>query len=204
MAKKSKKTTTKPVEESVVEKTTPVVEVKEKNVEEPVKDEKNTNETKVTATTSKSSEPVTVTSEKPVVEEENKECACEKGKCTCGEGSEKTSFFKKSWKYVVTGVTCAAVSVGITLGADAAKVQETLTKAQANQVAIAAATYSAEQVLTKVGNIKDAESKKKAINEVITEVNNAMPEFIKAATAVKETAKDVKENIKETVENVKK
>lgn len=187
MAKKSKKTTTKPVEESVVEKTNPVE----------VKDE-------VTATTSEPSEPVTVTSEKPVVEEENKECACEKGKCTCGENAEKTSFFKKSWKYVVTGVTCAAVSVGITLGADAAKVQETLTKAQANQVAIAAATYSAEQVLAKFGNIKDAESKKKAITEVITEVNNAMPEFIKAATAVKETAKDVKENIKETVESVKK
>ena len=160
--------------------------------------------------------------ETTIVAEENKEvepekettvecCNCVgKDKCDCDANEpetvceKKSSIFKKTWKYVITGVTCAAVGVGITLGADASKVQETLTKAQANQVAIAAATYSAEQVLAKVGNIKDAESKKKAINEVITEVNNAMPEFIKAATAVKETAKDVKENIKETVESVKK
>lgn len=180
MAKKSKKTTTKPVEESVVEKTNTVE----------VKDE-------VTATTSKTSEPVTITSEKPVVEEENKECACEKGTCTCGEGAEKTSFFKRTWRYVVTGVTCAAVGVGVTLGADASKVQETITKSQANQIAIAAATYSAEQVLIKVQDIKDAESKANAVKEVIAEVQTAMPQFMDAVTATKEAVSDVKDNIED-------
>jgi hypothetical protein len=139
-------------------------------------------------------------------------CECDEGSCECGEGScdcceeeaKKQGFFTKTWKYLVTGVTCAVVGVGVTLGANTEKVFDTLTKSEAKHVAIAAATYSAEQVFNKVKYVGTAESKSKAIKEVINEVSNSMPKFIEAAVAVKETVKDVKETVKDVKENVSK
>lgn len=120
---------------------------------------------------------------------------------------DKVSSFAKMWKYVATGATCAAVTVGVMLGADTEKVQETLNRAQAQQLAIIAATYSAEQVLIKATNIKDTENKSQAIKEVIGQVVVSMPEFIKAATAVKtsvaETKAIVTENKKEVTADKK-
>jgi hypothetical protein len=56
---------------------------------------------------------------------------------------EKVGFFKKTWKYIVTGITCAVVGAGVTVGADVAKIQETITVAQARSAIVAAAQYSA-------------------------------------------------------------
>ncbi len=116
----------------------------------------------------------------------------EKAAVTEEKIQEKVNFFKRTWKYAVTGITCAAVGVGVTLGADALRVQETLTKAQARQVAMAAAAYSAEQVLTKVTTIATSEKKTTAVKEVLEQVQKALPEFISAAAAAKETVTEVK------------
>lgn len=116
--------------------------------------------------------------------------------------TEKTGFFKKSWSYIVTAVTCIAVSVGVTLGADAAKVRDTLTRAEAHQVAVAAATYSAEQILSKVTVVATKEGKAQAIKEVIGQVIASMPEFMKGVEAAKAIATDVKETVKEAKEKV--
>jgi hypothetical protein len=134
----------------------------------------------------------TETKNEEVVEEKGCECGGKDG-CCCKK--EKLGFFKKTWKYVVTGVTCAAVAVGVTLGADSDKVLNTLTEAQAKQVAMAAAAYSAEQVLNKVTAIPTAESKAQAVKEVLVEVQAAMPQFMEAANAAKDTAQDVKEEV---------
>lgn len=122
------------------------------------------------------------------------------------ETTEKIGFFKKTWKYIVTGVTCAAVGVGVTIGADVAKVQETITKAQARNVALAAAAYSAEQVLTKVTVVGTSENKATAVKEVLNEVSKAMPTFMEAANTVKEATVEVKaeaQKVKEEVTAVK-
>lgn len=116
---------------------------------------------------------------------------------------EKVGFFKKAWKYVVTGVTCAVVGGGVMVGADVAKIQETITKAQAKNAIIAAAQYSAEQVLSKVTVLSTEKSKLEAIKAVITEVENATPKFIEAAKTVKEAVADVKKDVKETKEAIK-
>lgn len=136
------------------------------------------------------------------VKTEEKKCECGENSCTCNE-EKKQGFFTKTWKYLVTGVTCAVVGVGVTLGANTDEVFDTLTKAQTKHVAIAAATYSAEQVFNKVKYVGTAESKSQAIKDVINEVTNSMPKFIEAATAIKETVKDVKENVSTAVEKEK-
>jgi UDP-glucose 6-dehydrogenase len=92
------------------------------------------------------------------------------------------------------------------LGADVSKVQETLNKAQAQQLAIIAATYSAEQILTKVTVVAGSESKAQAIKEVVAQVVVSMPEFMEAVTAVKTTVKDtvnIVTDTKKKVEEVK-
>lgn len=111
------------------------------------------------------------------------------------EVAEKVGFFKRTWKYVVTGVTCAAVGVGVTLGADAARVQDTLTKAQVRQVALSAAAYSAEQVLGKVAAIATADKKVAAVKDAVAETEKALPKMIEAATEVKEAVKDAKADV---------
>jgi len=108
---------------------------------------------------------------------------------------EKIGFFKKSWKTIVTGVVCAVVGGGVMVGADVAKIQDTITKAQARQVAIAAASYSAEQVISKIATISTAESKAKAVKEAIDATTAAVPDMIAAATTVKEAVAEAKENI---------
>jgi hypothetical protein len=202
MAKKSKKSTAK------VEKVATVEEVK---AETPVVEEG------VTATTANPVEAPETT----IVAEENKEVEAEKentveccncvgkDKCDCDVNEpetvceEKSSIFTRAWKYVVTGVTCAAVGVGITLGADAYKVQETLTKAQANQVAMLAAAYSAEQVLNKITSVPTSDDKIQAIKEALVVTQDAMPEFMEAVTVVKETVQETKTTVTETIQNVK-
>ena len=152
--------------------------------------------------------------EKEVVEtkavtEEKVETAVEEVKAEEGEGEgtetveKKEGFFKKTWKYIVTGVTCAAVGVGVTLGADTDKVLDTLTQAQAKQLAMTAAVYSAEQVLNKITAVSTTENKVQAIKEALVATQEAMPQFMEAVTAVKETAKEIKEDAVEIKNAVK-
>lgn len=131
-------------------------------------------------------------------EEIKKEAETTVAQAETKKSSENVGVFKKTWGYIVTGITCIAVSVGVMLGADVTKVQETLTKAQAQQVAIMAATYSAEQILQKVTVVAGSESKAQAIKDVIAQVVVSMPEFIEAVNAVKTTAKDTVAIVKDT------
>lgn len=116
---------------------------------------------------------------------------------------EKIGFFKRTWKTVVTGVVCAVVGAGVTIGADVAKVQDTLNKSQVNQVAIASATYAAEQIIAKLPAIATADKKAAIVKDVIAQVQASIPTFIEAATAVKEAAKDVKADVTSVKTDVK-
>lgn len=116
---------------------------------------------------------------------------------------KKPSFLKKSWTYIVTGVTCAVVSGGIVAGADVAKVQETLNKAQAQQVAIQAAAYGIEQVVNEL-KVKDGETKKEAVVNAINKVKEEIPTIINGVNNVKETVVDIKENVDTIKEGIKK
>ena len=131
-------------------------------------------------------------------EEIKKEAEITVAQAETKKSNENVGVFKKTWGYIVTGITCIAVSVGVMLGADVNKVQETLTKAQAQQVAIMAATYSAEQILKKVTDVAGSESKAQAIKDVVAQVVVSMPEFIEAVNAVKTTAKDTVTIVKDT------
>ena len=116
---------------------------------------------------------------------------------------EKISKFKNTWKYIVTGVTCAAAGVGITLGADAAKVQETISRAEAKQAMVQAAVYSAENILVKASNIKNEEDKNAAIQEIVGMVKGSSDEFIDAAKAVKDASSEAVTEIKTSVKETK-
>lgn len=114
---------------------------------------------------------------------------------------EKISLFKKSWKNIVTGITCAVVGAGVMFGADTARLQDTITKAEAKNAIIAAATYSAETAVKSVKGITTETSKKEAIANAVKAVQDAIPQFIEAAKTAKET---VKETVRELTDTVKK
>ena len=104
---------------------------------------------------------------------------------------EKINAIKKSWKYLVTGITCAVVGAGITIGADAAKVQQTITAAQAKTAIIQAAQYSAETAVANVSGIATASSKQEAVKTAVAEVTKIIPQFIEAAKAVNEVKTEI-------------
>lgn len=110
---------------------------------------------------------------------------------------EKVGFFKKTWKYIVTGITCAVVGAGVTVGADVAKIQETITVAQARSAIVAAAQYSAQTVVANIKGISTASSKAEAVKIAINAVTEAAPQIIEAAKAVKEVKEEVTNIVKD-------
>ena len=120
---------------------------------------------------------------------------------------EKISIWKKSWKNIVTGVTCAVVGAGVMLGADTVRLQDTITKSQAKQAIIAAATYSAETAVASVKGITTESSKQEAVAKAVSAVESAIPQFLEAAQVVKETVKetvaelaDIKNEVKNNID----
>lgn len=87
------------------------------------------------------------------------------------------------------------------LGADTVRLQETITKAEAKQAIIAAATYSAETAVASVKGITTESSKKEAVANAVKAVENAIPQFIEAAQTVKETVKETITDLTTTVKN---
>ena len=104
--------------------------------------------------------------------------------------------FKKSWSYVVTGVTCAVVGVGVTLGANVAKIQDTITKAEANKILLASAAYSAEYAVNAMKLLPTSANKQEAVTMAIQATTRAAEDIIKTATATKEIVKDAADEIK--------
>jgi len=125
--------------------------------------------------------------------------------------SEDTSSkVKAGWfglKSICTGVLGTLLATGITLGVvDVGKIQDTISKAQARQVAVAAAAYSAEQAATSVLQIVKSDvtlaEKAKAIT---TSVNSAVANTKLAAdTIISGAISDAKESgvTKENLEAV--
>lgn len=96
---------------------------------------------------------------------------------------------KNSWfslKNLCTGIVCAAVSAGVSIGlVDTQKLQETITAAQARQVAIAAAAYSAEQAATSVLTIvKSDVSLAEKASAITTSVASAVASTKNAADSI--------------------
>lgn len=110
--------------------------------------------------------------------------------------SEQQSFLKKSWSHIVTGITCAVVGIGVTLGANVAKVQDTITKAEANKILVASASYSAEYAVNLIKILPTEANKKEAIAQAIQATTQAASEIMKSATATKEIIKDAVDEAK--------
>ena len=110
--------------------------------------------------------------------------------------SEEKNSVKNVWKYIVTGVTCAIAGAGVMLGADASKVQETLTKAQSKQVAIQTAEYAVNTFANSVTIVSTPSAKKEAIKTAIKTAMSTVDTIIASAKDVKNT---VTTEIKEAV-----
>ena len=126
------------------------------------------------------------------------------------EETKKTNIVNKLIGYFATGVTCVVVSVGVMLGADVNKVQDTLTKSQAKQLAMLAANYGVEQVLNKVDVKKEV--KEIIVDEVKQTLENVIPTFVenlnetyqvKDADIKKEDKVEVKKEMKKKVRKTK-
>lgn len=115
--------------------------------------------------------------------------------------SQEVSVIKKSWKSIITGITCAVVGAGVMFGADTARLHDTITKAEAKQAIIAAATYSAETAVASVRGITTADSRQEAVANAVKAVEAAIPQFIEAAQTVKETVKETATELTTTVKN---
>lgn len=110
-------------------------------------------------------------------------------------------WFKKQWKTIVTGVTCAVVGAGVMFGADTVRIQETIAKSEAKNAVIAAATYSAETAITEF-----AEKSKLVLGSAdkTTAIANAIEAGKKAGEAIIDAKTTVVEEVKTAVEEVKK
>lgn len=115
--------------------------------------------------------------------------------------SQEVGVIKKSWKNIVTGITCAVVGAGVMFGADTARLHDTITKAEAKQAILAAATYSAETAVASVKGITTAGSRQEAVANAVKAVESAIPQFIEAAQTVKEAVKETATELTTTVKN---
>ena len=109
---------------------------------------------------------------------------------------KKVSGIKSWWKTAVTGVVCAVVGAGAMVGADLTKVSEMLTEAQAKQVAIQAAQYSAEQVIGKITVISTSANKAEVVKAALQETEQELPTIIEGVKAAKEVAEKSVEEVK--------
>lgn len=123
-------------------------------------------------------------------------------------------WFKKQWKTIVTGVTCAVVGAGVMFGADTARIQETIAKSEAKNAVIAAATYSAETAITefaeksklvlgaadKTAAIANAVEAGKKAGEAIIDAKTTVVEEVKKTEAPVTTVKETTEKATEKVE----
>ena len=113
---------------------------------------------------------------------------------------------KSGWfsiKGIVTGVVCAAIGAGASIGIiDLNKVQDTITAAQARQIVVAAAAYSAESIGAVKSDVSLAEKAKVVTAAAKTAVENAK---IAADTIISGALSDAKEGglTKENVEGAK-
>lgn len=118
---------------------------------------------------------------------------------------------KSGWfsvKGIVTGVVCAAIGAGASIGIiDLNKVQDTITAAQARQIVVAAAAYSAESaagqaIVAIKSDISLSEKAKVVTAAAKTAIENAK---VAADTIINGALSDAKEGglTKENIEGAK-
>jgi len=119
---------------------------------------------------------------------------------------KKGNWFGRQWSKIVTGATCLAVGVGITLGADAIRVKETVDKAVANRAVLVSATQAAETAVNALTEssqeLVSGENKVAAIAKAVEAGVNAGNALLEVKDAVSEVVNDLSENVKEIKEAV--